>query len=813
MAQEVQYIQVLLPLPLKGTFTYFVPDELMPLVKIGCRVEVRFGRSKIYSGLVESFTDQPPEDYKIKPILDVLDDRPIVGELHLQFWKWIADYYGCSRGEVMAAALPGPMKLHSQSILVRGFAWDEEHDHLSDEAWLIREALTDHSEIDLDEARAIAGRKNIGKFLEELIYNGVVELKEELKEKFKPVSMRHYSIVPKYLKDPGKALDAAKNSNPQTAVLLTLFQKKDEPVPISRLKKNPEIKRHALDALEKKGIIESQKMPVSRLSSENKSFKKAPKLSEEQTQAILQIKESWKDKEVALLHGVTGSGKTVLYIELMKEVLDQGGQVLYLLPEIGLTQQIIKRIEASLDHPVHVFHSRENVQKKVEVWKAAMDDKGLIIGARSSVFLPCTNLKLIVVDEEHDPSYKQQNPAPRYHGRDAAIYLARLTGAKLLLGTATPSLESFFNVRKKKYGYCLLENRYGEAVLPETQLVNIKKARLEKRMKGPFSNELLEEIKSCVADQKQVILFQNRRGYSPSIQCAQCSWIQECHQCDVSMTLHMRMNEMKCHYCSHTANVPSECPACGSTRLEAIGFGTEKVEDELSLLMPDLKMARMDQDTTRSKKALHKLLYDFETGVIDVLVGTQMVTKGLDFENVGLVGVLNADQLFNFPDFRASERGFQMLTQVSGRAGRSNSPGKVLIQTGNPEHPILQDVLNADFKNFFYRELRDRGKYRYPPFYRNIKLEIKHKDLQVVWKAARIIKDKLEEKFGNRVLGPAEPMIPRIRSHYLLEFMFKVEKDAEMLTSTKIFTTALLDHVRTKDPFKSLKYKLDVDPV
>lgn len=805
---------MILPLPLRGTFTYRVSPDMIDAVSTGCRVEVQFGRNKIYSGLVRTLSNRSRSDIKIKSLLDVIDSEPIIGEEHFQFWEWMADYYACSVGEVMAAALPGALKLNSKTTLVRGFAFEEDNqDDLTDEAWLIREALMQKDEIGLDEARAIASRKNINKHLEQLIYKGIVELKEELIEKFKPSTEKHFVLTDEYLKDPQMALEATRNSEPQTNVVLALYQKKGESVARKSLLLRPEIKEHALKALEKKGIVTSFDKEVSRLSDQTNRFETSPVLSAIQLEAKSAIQEHWKEGRTVLLQGVTGSGKTVIYTKLIEEVLKEGQQVLYLLPEIGLTRQIISRMESTLNHQVHVYHSRENQNKRVEVWKAARDGAGLVIGARSSLFLPFKSLGLIIVDEEHDPSFKQQNPSPRYNARDAAVFLGHLTGAKVLLGTATPSLESFFNVRKGKYGHFRIDERFGAATLPEIALVDIKKLREEKKMKGPFSPHLLEGIEDALRQNKQVILFQNRRGYAPSIQCGNCSWTQQCHQCDVSLTLHKRLREMKCHYCNFSTALPEECPACGSTRLEVIGFGTEKIEEELELLLPDVNTARLDYDSTRTKKSLEKILYDFETGRVDVLIGTQMITKGLDFENVSLVGIINADQLLKFPDFRSAERAFQLLVQVGGRAGRGKNPGRVLIQTSNPGHPILKDVLDFDYKSFYFRELHERGKYHYPPFYRNFKLEIGHKDINVVWKAAGIIRDKLREKFNHRILGPAEPMVPRVKSYFLLEFMFKLEKDASLISNAKKYTIALLDHIKTKDPFKSLRVKLDIDPM
>nr|MBS0038107.1 primosomal protein N' [Saprospiraceae bacterium] len=806
------FAEVILPLPLRGTFTYLVPDHLEGRIIKGCRVEVQFGRSRFYSGLVHSLHNNEPRDIKIKEIIELIDEQPLVEDFHLKFWEWIANYYACSLGEVMNAALPSAMKLNSRSNLVPGFAIYEEHTDLTDDEFLLWEALQTNGEFSLDAARNILGKKHIAKPLETLLYKGIAELKEELVDKYKPVKQIHLKLKEEFQKDPGKAFKLTEKSEYQTNILLALLQQKDKPVLRSSLLANPEMKDHALKALIKKNIVDSFEKEMSRLKEENKEFEQSFQLSEMQKGAFDKMDTEWKENKVVLLHGVTGSGKTVLYREAIEETLNAGGQVLYLLPEIALTTQVIQRIEKILQAPVHLYHSRENIQKRVEIWNAAGKHIQVVMGARSAVFLPFHNLKLIIVDEEHDSSYKQRDPAPRYNARDAAVYLAHLTDARVVLGTATPSLESLYNAKSGKYGYVQLDERYGDANMPELEVIDIKECKKKKKMKGPFSDYLLEGIKEMWESGQQVILFQNRRGFAPTVQCEVCSWTYECHQCDVSMTYHKRMHEMKCHYCSHTTKIPEECPACGSVRLGFLGFGTEKIEEELELLLPGIKIDRMDSDSTRSKRALEQLLYNFENRKINVLIGTQMITKGLDFDNVGLVGIMNADQILNFPDFRSSERGFQLMTQVSGRAGRGAKKGRVVIQTSNPTHPVIKDVLNFNYKNFYYREIKERGKYHYPPFYRNFNLEIKHKDLNTLWKAARILKNQLSKEFSNRILGPTEPMVPRVRNYFILELMIKVEKEAELLARIKHRLFALLDHLCSLNEYKNLRFKLDVDP-
>jgi len=807
-----KFAEVILPLALKGTFTYEVPEYLYDTIQEGCRVEVQFGSSRFYSGIVESFHNQAREGIKIKEIIDIIDEKPLIDRVHMDFWKWIANYYSCSLGEVMNSALPSALKLNSQTLLIPGFAVNEEQTDLSDDEFLLWEALQQQESISLDMARTIVGKKQITKTLETLIYKGIAELKEELQDKYKPAKFRHFSILEPYKSKPELALPLTEKSELQTNAFLAILQKKKDFVPSKDILSNPMIKEHAIKGLISKGIIESQNIEVSRISKETDSFEGEIKLSPNQQTACDNIYSAWNNHNVILLHGVTGSGKTVIYKELIEDVINKGGQVLYLLPEIALTTQIIKRIEKMLNLAVQVYHSRENIQKRVEIWKGARESLPLILGARSALFLPFNNLKLIIVDEEHDNSFKQRDPAPRYNARDAALVLANMVKAKVILGTATPSLESYFNVINEKYAYVQLKERFGASSLPEIELVDLQKARSQNSMKGPFSFYLLEQIRQTLANKQQIILFQNRRGFAPAIQCEVCSWTQECHQCDVSMTFHKRLNEMKCHYCSHTTPLPKECPACTSTRLQLLGFGTEKIEEELEILIPEIKIGRIDSDNARSKKRLEKIIFEFETGDLDLIIGTQMITKGLDFDNVGLVGIINADQIINFPDFRSTERAFQLMSQVAGRAGRKDREGKVIIQTSQTEHPIFKNIMDSDFKTFYYREIKERAKYKYPPIYRTINLEIKHKNIHTLWRAAALLSKQFEKKYNKRVLGPAEPLVSRVKNYFLLEFLFKVEKKTDLLHQIKEHTHALIDTLSAQKDFKGLRYKIDVDP-
>ena len=809
---ENKFAEVILPLALKGTFTYSVPDTLRDSIKIGCRVEVQFGNSRFYSGLIESVHNTPREGIKIKEIIDIIDEKPLIDKIHIAFWKWIASYYSCSLGEVMNAALPSALKLNSQTLLVPGFAINEAQNDLTDDEFLLWEALQQQDSISLDMARTIVGKKQITKILETLIYKGIAELREELKEKYKAVKIRYLSVLEPYKNKPELAFSLIDKSETQTNAFLSIVQRKQEYIPARELLNNPLIKNHAIKGLISKEIIKAEYLELSRISDKTDNFENDIQMSPQQQTAYDSLYSEWNNHNVALLHGVTGSGKTIIYKHLIEDTINEGGQVLYLLPEIALTTQIIKRIEKILDIPIQVYHSRENIQKRVEIWTAAKENLPIIIGARSSIFLPFNNLKLIIIDEEHDNSFKQTDPAPRYNARDTAIILGQIMNAKILLGTATPSLESYFNVKNNKYGYVELKERFGSASLPEIELVDLKKTRKQKSMKGPFSFYLLEEMRNTLDNKQQIIIFQNRRGFAPATQCEVCGWNQECHQCDVSMTYHKRMNELKCHYCSYTSPIPKECPACSSARLQLIGFGTEKIEEELDILFPGIKIGRIDSDNARSKKRLERILYKFETGELDIIIGTQMITKGLDFDNVGLVGIVNADQLLNFPDFRSAERAFQLMSQVAGRAGRKDKKGKVIIQTTQTENPIFKNILNSDFKSFYYREIKERAKYRYPPIYRNIKLEIKHKNLNILWRAAGLLSTQFQKNYKNSVLGPSEPMVSRVKNYFLLEFMFKPEKQGDLLERIKLHIHALMDKLASHPDFKGIRYKIDIDP-
>jgi primosomal protein N' (replication factor Y) (superfamily II helicase) len=815
----VTFADIILPLPLpKRTFTYEVPDDLVPALMVGIRVEVPFGQRKLYSGLVERLhTDAPA--YRTKSVLGVLDDMPIVSHQQLQLWDWIADYYCATLGEVMAAALPGHLLLKSETRLVRQEGYDDDLRELPDDEYMVAEAIALRHEITVDDVRIILGKKTVFPVIQRLLQRGVLYLREEVKEKYKPRKMVAVRLAAAFRDDPTQlraAFEALDKEERQLEVLMALVQLLRQRPYVSRreLMRAANASDSPIKSLVKKGIIELYDRTLSRLGAYTDEPTEHPPPTELQRQAQAAVNRYFNDKkEVVLLHGVTGSGKTQIYIEMIREVLLQGGQVLYMLPEIALTTQIVQRLQRVFGGDVAVYHSRVNTAERVEVWQAAAQGKPVILSARSGLFLPFQRLQLIIVDEEHDPSYKQYDPAPRYHARDAAIYLARLYGAKVLLGTATPAIETYHNAQSGKYGYVEMPDRYGGLQLPAMQAVDLRDQAARKQIHGIFSKPLLDALQQAISQGEQAILFQNRRGHSPMLACQTCGWTQMCQHCDVALTYHKHQDRLKCHYCNYTAAVPPTCPACGSGKLTMRGFGTEKIEEELQALLPEARIGRMDLDTAGSKTSMAALLQDFEERELDILVGTQMVTKGLDFDNVALVGVLGADALIRFPDFRSGERAYQLMTQVAGRAGRKNRQGQVLIQAWDQNHPVLREVLSADFQAFIQRELRERQEFRYPPYARLIQVLIQHKDEKRTAQAAQYFTSLVRSKLGpERVLGPSLPAIPRIRGLYGQQLMLKLEKDPAILRPAKQLIRQAIETTIGQPNWGSIRISVDVDP-
>ena len=780
------------------------------------RVAVPFGKSKIYTGIVASIHTDAPVGYEAKDIHQILDDYPIVTNTQLAHWKWVATYYMASLGEVMRAALPSVFLLQSETKIIKNTSFTDDS-VLTDKEFLIFEALQHHDVLNVAKISAILSIKTVLPIINSLLDKNAIQVQEVLYEKYTPKLVKYLRLATEWTaQDRLQALlDKLKNAGKQREAILHYFQTKGEtgkPIAFSRFVKDNNLSASAVKALIDKQIFETYTLQEDRIKT-GQSTDTIPELSQVQTTAFQEIKTTFSTQDICLLHGVTGSGKTEIYVHLIAEALAKGEQVLYLVPEIALTTQLINRLEQYFGDRISVFHSRYSMNERLEVWQHILQNKtkaSLIIGARSAVFLPYYKLGLVIIDEEHETSYKQFDPAPRYHARDTAVVLAMQVKAKVLMGTATPSLESFQNAKDGKYGLVTLNQRFGKALLPEVELLSLTDAYRKKQMKGHFSLKLLELIETALQNKEQVILFQNRRGYSPVVECMSCGVSPQCPNCDVSLTYHKYQNELRCHYCGFATQMLQVCPACQNPTLDTKGFGTEQLENEIKELFPKYKVGRMDHDTTRGKYSYHRIISAFQAHELDILVGTQMLSKGLDFSNVSLVGVMNADSMLNFPDFRAHERSFQMLVQVSGRAGRSDKRGKVMIQTYNPYHQILQQVTTNDYATMFTEQIEERRQYSYPPFYRIIKITLKHKNYNTVDVAANWLGDSLKNYFGNWVLGPSSPAVSRIRNLYIKDLMIKIPQN-QSIVKTKNQLQALKNHFQSIAQYRSIRFVIDVD--
>jgi primosomal protein N' (replication factor Y) len=854
MSRTTYFVDVILPLAVPNLYTYRVPYDLNEQMVIGKRVVVQFGKGKLYTALVRTIHESPPKLYTAKYIDSVLDEQPIVNAHQFELWDWLSSYYMCTVGEVMVAALPGALRLASETKIVINPAFDpSKAATLSDKEFLILEALEVRNILTLNDVSQIIEQQTVYPIIKSLIEKGAVLIQEELKEKFKPkietfVRITDFADDEENLKTIFSALE--KKAAKQLDVLMAYitlskrYSKERQEVKKSAVVQMVAGAEAALASLVKKNIFETYEREVGRFANRDEE-NKIVSLNELQQQVFHSVQQQygWEkanvkkhtagvdfledvkpaaEKDVVLLHGVTSSGKTEIYVKLIEQVLSQGKQVLYLLPEIALTTQIINRLRKYFGNVVGVYHSKFNEHERVEIWNNVLKADGnrdaagpqfkLIIGARSALFLPFSNLGFVIVDEEHDTSYKQYDPAPRYNARDGAIYLAHLHKAKTLLGSATPSLESYFNAQEGKYGFAEITQRFGGVQMPEILIADVKEATQKKMMKSHFSPLLLDTITLALEKKEQVILFQNRRGFAPQLECNTCAWVPHCINCDVSLTYHKASNQLRCHYCGYSVKPPAKCAACGDTDLKMKGFGTEKIEEELAIFYPKAKLMRMDLDTTRSKFAHQHIIQDFEDRNIDILVGTQMVTKGLDFDNVSLVGILNADSMLNFPDFRSFERSFHLMAQVSGRAGRKDKRGKVIIQTQNPEHSIIQEVIANDYVSMYTSQLLDRKNFNYPPYYRLIELTIIHKDVNMVNAAAKDLGDALKKQFAKRVLGPEFPLVSRVRNLYHKNILVKIERDASVVKVKKIITDLLIQFKSGGD-YKTVRVQIDVDPM
>lgn len=812
------FIDVIIPIPIEKSFTYSITASESEFLKPGMRVAVPFGKSKIYTGIVFKIHQQKPLIYEAKDIQQILDDVPLVTETQLRHWEWIANYYMCTLGEVMRAALPSAFVLESETVVIKNNDKILNDEDLKDDEFLVYEALHHQTSLKIQDIMGILDKTNVLPVIKRLLEKDAISIQEEVYEKYKPKLVRFVKLHSKYTSQEKlqQLMTELSNAPKQRDVVMTLFSisaQTKKPIKLSDLSDESDASTAIIKTLIDKGILEEYQIQKDRIEYSGDENEASKHLNEYQEKALTEIKASFKDQNVTLLHGVTSSGKTEVYVKLIEDVIAQGKQILYLLPEIALTTQLVTRLQTYFGGKVSVFHSRYSSHERVEVWYNVLNNEPkakIILGARSSLFLPFQDLGLIIVDEEHETSFKQLDPAPRYHARDAAIVLASLFNSKTLLGSATPSLESYFNAQQKKYGLVEINYRFNDVLMPEIELVDLADKYKRKRMKGHFSDRMIEEMSGALQDGHQIILFQNRRGFSPIVECNTCGHAPQCPNCDVSLTYHQYRNQLRCHYCGYNTPMLQTCQACGSNELDSKGFGTEQIEEEVKVLFPDHKVARMDLDTTRGKYGYDKIITAFEQLEVDILVGTQMLTKGLDFRNVKLVGIMNADNMLNFPDFRAHERSFQLMLQVSGRAGRTDERGKVLIQTYNPHHRILQQVSVNNYADMFKEQMEERYSYHYPPVYRLIKITFKHKDYNKVSIAADWYAKSLRQVFKANILGPEFPPVSRIRNQFLVNVLVKIPPNQSLSKTKKAIDKINNSFFSIKD-FRAVRVVLNVD--
>ena len=837
------FAEILLPLPIPGTYTYRVPFELNQKAKVGQRAVVQFGKTKIMSGLIISLTEEVPDCTSIKYLLDILDDDPVVNENQLKLWQWIASYYLCYLGDVMQVALPSALKLSSESKIMLSDEFVLDSMALSDNEFLIVEALQIQPQLTITEVSKIIGYKKIMPLVKTMIEKKIIVMQEELQQKYKAKYERYVRLTNTYRNEDAmrELMDTlSKRAYKQLELLMAFFVlggSADNDVLASDLLKKANATSSILATLVDKGVFESYQKRVSRLK-EYKALTDVStiNLTEKQQEAYEEIHKGFEEEKPVLLHGVTASGKTEIYIKLIQEAIDEGKQVLYLLPEIALTEQIINRLKKYFGDRVGVYHSRYDNNERVEIWQQVMNFRSqqttvngqqilgdsatrrlgdskyqIIIGSRSAVFLPFTDLGLIIVDEEHDSSFKQIDPAPRYSARDLAVLMSKMFHARLLMGSATPSFESYYNARQNKYHLVTITERYGGVEMPEIIVDDLRVETHRKTMQANFGKTLIDAMNKTLEEKNQVILFQNRRGFSLRIECEHCNYIPQCINCDVSLIYHKNQNILKCHYCGYTTSVPTECPSCRSTDLKMHGFGTERIEDDLKVVFPEANSSRLDLDTTRTKNSYQYILEQFQNKETNILVGTQMVTKGLDFDSVKVVGILNADNMLTFPDFRAYERSFQLMEQVSGRAGRKGDKGKVIIQTYQPQHPVILNVITHDYVKFYEEQMPIRRQFNYPPYSRLVMIRLKDVDSQKLNKAADELAKIFRQVFKENLLGPEYPVVSRVKNQYIKQMLIKINKD---LNSAKVkeFINKTIEDFKHNNDFKSVKIQIDVDP-
>lgn len=817
LEQRKIYIEVILPIKMPKTLYYLVPKELENKCKVGVRVVVKLGSKKIHTGLVARIFDNLEQSIELKYIIDVFDDEPIINDLQIAYWEWIANYYCCTIGEVAKNAMPSHLKLSNDSFIKINTKNEIAFKDLSptqEKIVYLLESSKKTSIIDLENKLKV---KTLYKELKDLYEKGIVSFIDEIIETFKP--KKEEFIYHKFDINSNDVLlqlfERLKNASKQSQLLnkyLLLNKKYNEPIRKSILLQEAQSTNSILQELITKGIFEKQIKAIDRYS-ENIINTKTIYLTTAQQKALDDIKKDFNNFQSVLLQGITGSGKTLIYLSLLDDFIEKREQVLFLVPDIVLTSKFQNQFIERYGNKLAIYHSKITTQERVEIWhKVKKNEVLVVLGVRSAVFLPFSNLKLIVIDEEHETTFKQKEQNPKYHTKDIAIYLGSILGAKTLLGSATPSFESFHNAKRNKFGFATITERYTQVKMPEIELVSLVKERHQNGMRGHFSSILYQNMQKTLDEGNQVILFQNRRGYAPVVECQDCGFVFKCQNCDISLTFHRTFKELICHYCGYKEVFPKQCIECNSTELKLLGFGTEQIEQELNELFPKYKSIRLDQETTRTKNAYRYLIEQFENNKAQILIGTQMVTKGLDFERVNLVGIINADQLFRFPDFRAVERSFSLMTQVAGRAGRRHSQGKVIIQTSNPSHPVFTYVQTGDYIGLYNTIIQERLEHNYPPFSRLINISLKSITESVVEQASKQLGDNLKEILGNRVLGPEKPYVSKIKNFYLRNIMIKLERINIDIPTIKKEIIEEVELILQNKTFRTLKISLDIDP-
>ena len=821
---SLKYADVILPLPLQGTFTYSIPEDMESVITRGCRVLVQFGKKKFYTGIVVDIHNNVPENYEVKPIVSLLDKDPAIRYPQYKFWNWIADYYLCSPGDVMKAALPSGLKVESETFISLNKEFDIDAADLSEQQAVILIALSNVGRMRVSELEKVAGIERLGREIEQLLESGAVEISERAVEHYRPSTETMVELcASRDDEDKRREFFRLVGRSPKQEKLLLAYigmsgmlRSGEELKEVSKkaLLESAGVASGIFKALVDKGIFKVYRKKINRFNPTGVRTSPLAELSGAQQTALKEIHQSFKERNVVLLHGVTGSGKTEIYTHLIEHVLSKGDQVLYLVPEISLTTQLSDRLRRVFGDRLLVYHSKFTDNERVDIWQALLTARSplVVLGVRSSVFLPFHHIGLVIVDEEHEPSFKQYDPAPRYNARDAAIVLASMHGAKTLLGSATPSVETYYKALCHKYGLVELSCRYEGASLPDVRIIDMRDQRRRKSNRGILSEPLIDSVNAALEEGNQAIMFQNRRGFAPIVVCRECGWTPKCVNCDVSLIYHKNISQLKCHYCGHSAYLPNVCPACGQNSIEVFGYGTERIAEEVQEVFPASRVARMDLDTTRNKEAFQQIIEDFSIKNTDILVGTQMVSKGLDFEKVRVVGVLNADTILNFPDFRSGERAFNMLEQVAGRAGRRKEKGEVVIQTTSPESGILEYVKAHDYRGYFESELADRKRYNYPPFTRVVNIYLKHENSAVLDSLAVDYATNLRRVFGKRILGPEKPYVSRVSNYYLQSIMLKVESEASMV-KVKGLLRQIYVSMAADARLKQAVVYYDVDPV